>query len=302
MKIAALYTCFNRKEKTLASLRSLYQALNKFNSTKQVDFIELEVYLTDDGCTDGTSDAIRKHFGNNIIHILNGNGSLYWSGGMLFAWKEAIRRHSQWDYYLLLNDDTILNADCFHELLKTDKYCVEKYGMQGLYSGITCATTDPNTITYGGDIYTNKFTGKMIRLGKSDVPQMVDKSNANILLVPKIVVDKIGIFFDGYKHGCADNDYSMMARKKGIPVLITANVCGICDNDHGDPIEIKEKIISMSLSERKAYFNHPIHSNSDHLTYIRRNLPARYPIVWIFRMLHMYFPRFYYRLNRLRDL
>lgn len=48
---------------------------------------------------------------------------------------------------------------------------------------------------------------------------MVDLTNANILLVPKVVVDKIGIFYEGYKHGRANNDYSLLARRKGIPVL-----------------------------------------------------------------------------------
>lgn len=60
---------------------------------------------------------------------------------------------------------------------------------------------------------------------------MVDLTNANVLLVPKEVVDKIGIFYEGYKHGCADNDYSMLVRRTGIPVLITPGACGTCENE-----------------------------------------------------------------------
>lgn len=73
------------------------------------------------------------------------------------------------------------------------------------------------------------------------MPQMVDHTNANILLVPKEVVDRIGIFYEGYKHGCVDNDYSLLARRKGISVLITPGACGTCENDHGSKADFQKK-------------------------------------------------------------
>lgn len=157
-------------------------------------------------------------------------------------------------------------------------------------------------ITYGGDVIPNKFNGRQIRLGRSSKPQMVDITNANILLVPKSVVDQIGIFYEGYKQGRADNDYSMQARKKGIPVLITAGACGACDNDHGSPEEIRKSIISMSQKERSAYYNNPLHCNSDYLLLIKRNMPFRYPITWCFRMLLTYCPKLYFKINGARGV
>ena len=116
MKIAALITCFNRKDKTLSCLTSLYHALDTYNE-KSEDKIELSVYLTDDGCTDGTADAVRNNFADKKITILQGDGNLYWAGGMRFAWKEALKKHSEWDFYLLLNDDVDLVDILFNELL-----------------------------------------------------------------------------------------------------------------------------------------------------------------------------------------
>ena len=131
---------------------------------------------------------------------------------------------------------------------------------------------------------------------------MVDLTNANILLVPKAVVDRIGIFYEGYKHGRADNDYSMMARRKGIPVLITPGACGTCENDYGSKVDSRDKVINMSQKERTAYFNHPVRCNHDYLTFIRRNMPARYPLPWIFRMMLTYCPKLYFRINRARGV
>lgn len=301
MKIAVLLTCFNRKAKTLACLEGLCSALRTYNAKRDKQ-IDIEVYLTDDGCTDGTAEAVKEGFPNERIHILQGTGDMFWAGGMRFAWKEALKRHAEWDYYLLLNDDTTINSNCFYELMSSEDYCLKNYHQQAVVSGITCSEEDPTKITYGGDIIPNKFNGRQIRLGRSTMPQMVDLTNANVLLVPKEVVDRIGIFHEGYKHGRADNDYSMLARRKGIPVLITAGACGTCENDHGDPIAVRNKIIKMSQKERSAYFNHPIHCNSDYLLFIRRNMPMRYPLSWMFRMLLTYCPKLYYRINGARGV
>lgn len=296
MKIAALLTCFNRKDKTLSCLTSLYQALCIYNN-KVEDKVELSIYLTDDGCTDGTGYAVRDNFSDKNITILKGTGNLYWAGGMRFAWNEALKKHNEWDFYLLLNDDTDLLDNLFEELLNTHKYCIENYKQSGIYSGITSSKSDHNKMTYGGDIWKNKFLGTSIRLKPIGKPQLCDITNANILLVSKEVVDEIGIFWKGYTHGRADNDYSNQARKKGIPVLLTANFCGRCDNDHKSQKEIADIVKNMSLSERKKYFSHPIRSNNDYLKYIRRNMPLRYPMVYLGRILNVYFPKFYYRIN-----
>lgn len=302
MKIAVLYTCFNRKEKTLSSLAGLYEAVRIYNQQSRGVHILPTVFLTDDGCTDGTAEAIRESFLDRDIHILQGDGSLFWAGGMRFAWKEALKSHAEWDYYLLMNDDTDLFPTCFIELFMAQGYSKSKYGMEGVISGITCAKDNPVKITYGGDIIPNKINGRHVRLGRSSCPQMVDLTNANILLVPRFVVDKIGIFHVGFKHGRADNDYSMTARRNSIPVLITAGACGACDNDHEDYSEFSKKVIGMTQSERTAFFNHPIRCNSDYLLFIKRNMPARYPISWCFRMMLTYWPKLYFRINGVRGI
>lgn len=301
MKIAVLLTCFNRKEKTLSCLAGLYESQRVYYERNSSP-IELEVFLTDDGCTDGTAQAVKASFAGKSIHILQGTGNMFWAGGMRFAWKEALKHHKEWDYYLLLNNDTTINAYCFNELMHTEAYSLDHYKQLAVVSGITCSADDPTKITYGGDIIPNKFNGRQIRLGRSSEPQMVDLTNANILLVPKEVVDKIGIFYEGYKHGRADNDYSMLARRKGIPVLITPGACGTCENDHGSKADFRDKVINMSQKERTAYFNHPIRCNHDYLTFIRRNMPARYPLSWMFRMMLTYCPKLYFRINGARGV
>lgn len=293
MKIAVLLTCFNRKEKTLSCLKSLFRALDIYNN-KSENKIELVVYLTDDGCTDGTADAIRNNFSDKDITILQGTGNLFWAGGMRFAWNEALKKHNEWDFYLLLNDDTDLLDNLFDELMNTHQYCLENYKKSGIYSGITSSKSDHNKITYGGDVWKNKLLGTTIRLKPIGMPQLCDMTNANILLVPKNVVDKVGIFWNGYRHIGADQDYSIQCNKHKIPTYITSKVCGYCENDHIRAVDEKNKILNMTLKERKEYFNNPIHSSSDRIKFKKRNTPLRYPLVILGRFLNLYFPKIYY--------
>lgn len=300
MNIAVLLTCYNRKDKTCACLNNLFLALDFYNSKNLKYPISLDVFLVDDGCTDGTANAIMEQFQGKNIHIIQGTGSLFWAGGMRLAWSEAFTQHPKWNFYLLLNDDTDIFLDSLTLLLETHEYCMKHYNRCGIYSGATSAKFNRELCTYGGDVWINKLKGVSMRLLPSGVPQMCDMANANILLVPSSIVGEIGVFCDDYQHGCADYDYTIRARKRHIPVLLTSEYCGMCDNDHAKSQDEAGKICAMSFIERWRYFQHPVHSIKDYLRFIYNTSPMRYPIVLSGRMLNLFCPKIYYKLHKLR--
>jgi len=110
MLAAVLLTCFNRKEKTLSCLESIYAQSNKEGFT-------LKVYLVDDGSTDGTSEAVKKNFPQ--VNVIKGDGTLFWNGGMRVAFSKAME--NEHDYYLWLNDDTFIYPDSLKILIETSK-------------------------------------------------------------------------------------------------------------------------------------------------------------------------------------
>lgn len=296
--IAVLLTCHNRKEKTIACLRSLFLSQDDYNNSHDNQLL-LNVFLVDDGCTDGTSDEIRRFFLNkmDVISIINGDGNLYWAGGMRVAWRSSLEMRNDWDFYLLLNDDTTLYDYCFDLLFQTHKFSLEKYGKAGIYSGGTCEGEYPEKVSYGGVKWKNRVLAKSIPLKPMGEPQMCDAANANILFISNKAFKDLGIFYDGYQHGYADYEYTMLARKKDIPVLLTSHLAGECANDHRGP---KNIIMKMSLRERKNYFKSPLHSNKDHLLFFYRNFPLRLPSVIVGRILWLYFPTLYYKIQRVR--
>ena len=280
-RIAALYTCHNRKVKTLASLSTLYKA--KLKSTN--DF-QLTIYLTDDGSTDGTSKAVKEQFPN--VTIIAGSGDLFWSEGMRVSWKKALENN--YDAYLLLNDDVEIYDSVFDQLFEAHKYCLNQFNKPGIYIG---ATENKNTgeLTYSGSLVLNKFLYTQRRLAPNGNFQSCDLANANIMLVTREVVEQIGIFPEGYSHGISDYHYSLTASINNIPVLVAKAYCGHCLFDHA---YIYADFATKSFDERKKILNNPTGLALDsYKKYMRRFFPFRYPFVAFFGWFKLYFPKIY---------
>lgn len=298
IKIAVILTCYNRKQKTLDCLTSLFN----YQKTYSPSILQLCVFLTDDGCSDGTPEAVKTEFSNEKITILKGDGNLFWAGGMKVAWNAVIAEKSEYDYYLLVNDDAELLPNCFEQLFDAVEFGEKHFGKKPIVSGIMKDSKDHEEETYGGKVWTNKLLGTGKHLKPIGVPQTCDMAHANVLLIPEYVVDKIGIFYEGYIHGGADHDYSLLAKRNGIPVLVTAEFCGICENDHRKKSERPIFVASLPFKERKAYFNNPRRSIHDHLVYVKRNTPWRLPLVYLGYILTLYVPQFYLLLNKIRHI
>jgi GT2 family glycosyltransferase len=206
--IAVLLTCHNRKEKTLTCLAALYVqvGLNKEFTIK--------VFLVDDGCTDGTGEAIKNLF--PLVNIIQGNGNLYWNRGMHLAWKTAAAT-KDFDYYLWLNDDTFLYENALQILLQ------EKFP-----KAIVCGTTKSQLeqkASYGG--YTNKPRKLIVPNG---MYHKSDYCNGNCVLIPKAIFNKLGNLDPIFHHALGDFDYSLRARKLGIEIFVAPDYIGTCES------------------------------------------------------------------------
>lgn len=279
--IAVLLTCFNRKDKTLSCLKSLFAA------QLPLDYA-LYTYLVDDGSTDGTAHSVASNFPN--VQIVKGSGDLFWAGGMRLAWSKALEAKS-FDAFILLNDDVLLKPDFISSFLFTDQYSNAKFGLSGVYSAPT-VSFDNNTITYGGTIVLKKgLITKTKKVTPNDKPQKIDMTNANILWVDKTVINRIGILSDKFTHGLADFDFALRANKAGFPVLLTNEIGGYCENDHG--VSWKK---NASLKERFAYLKSPTGlAYKEYLYYVRKHFPMSLPYAFIMLWAKTLFPQLWTR-------
>ena len=278
-RIAVLMTCFNRREKTLRCLSALQEGWEKTGSG-----LSVSVFLTDDGCTDSTADAIREHGFHFPIHILQGTGNLYWNGGMINSWKAAIAE-GNFDGYLWLNDDTYALPEFWEDIVAADDFCQETYGKHGIYVGST-KDSDTGAFTYGGFNYVNQISlldQFVVPDGKSFQP--CQAAHGNITYVSREVVGKMGVFCEKYWHGGSDHDYTYLAHKAGFPILVLPRYSAICQNDHHGKEGSKSPYTQKKRFQNNLLFN-------------RRCFPWRVPFVFVSGYLKTWFPRLGYGLYR----
>lgn len=219
-RIAALLTCFNRRSKTLDCLDSLYKQI-------ETDQLSVEVYLVDDGSTDGTSEEVSKKYPD--IKLLRGDGNLFWAGGMRKAFSSAMKDDP--DFYLWLNDDTFLLPNALSILMNTlERRLEHDLENQPLIVGSTC---DPDThlTTYGGVNIKYKWWPLRYELvtPSPDFPVKCDTLNGNCVLIPRQLALKLGGIDKAFTHYLADHDFGLRARALGHETWIAPGHLGTCE-------------------------------------------------------------------------
>ncbi|MBS1531723.1 MAG: glycosyltransferase family 2 protein [Bacteroidetes bacterium] len=245
---------------------------------------KLDIYLLDDNSSDGTADYVRANF--PAVKVVDGTGSLYWAGGMRKVWNYAVSQ-DDYDFFLLLNDDVKLMPDALARLF-------EAYAKSDQPANILLGTVlymDGKSISYGGWKRLNRYNSN-VEIVVPDENTLIDceVANANVMLVDKNTVARIGILYKGYTHGLADFDYTLRAVANGVKVSVAPGYYGYCDFDHG-----KNWLpASIPLKKRVQYLYSPTGlAYKEYLEYIWRHFPYAYPGKFLKLWLKTLFPQFY---------
>ena len=288
-EIAIILTSFNRKEKTLSCLTSVYSQVNSLNT--------FTFFLTDDGSTDGTSEAIKSNFPN--VNIFRGDGSLFWAGGMRYGFEKSLEIKSDFDFYLLLNDDTILHSNAFDELiLDYHKVNSEDAIIIGNTQGKN-ARVKNEEFTYGGKILLNNYNANAkFVLPNGKTPQICHLGNANIMLIPSTTIKKIGFLSNKFTHGIADYEYTLRAKKNKINTYISSNYLGICDIGNNQVKNWQDPKKSTLKSRIKYLYSPKGLAYREYMYYIKTYFPLYFPQAWLFLWLKTFFPIVWEKLKK----
>lgn len=206
--IAVLLTVFNRKASTLQCLHALFDQ-------DMPEGYDMTVYMTNDGCTDGTPEAVKKEFPD--VKIIDGDGNLYWNRGMFTAWDTAAKE-KDYDFYLWLNDDCSVYPYLIARLTEASTSKDDNTIIVG-------ATQSHNHSkqTYGGRLLTDCFPKIDGTLAK------IDYFNGNIVFIPRAVFKQLGNLDYYFTHRFGDYDYGMRAKKACIDMWQVGEYLGECD-------------------------------------------------------------------------
>ncbi|WP_295728110.1 glycosyltransferase family 2 protein [uncultured Muribaculum sp.] len=242
--LAILLTVHDRKAKTIECLKRVHDQL-------PIDGWETDVYLTDDGCTDGTPEAVSELF--PLVNIIQGDGNLFWNRGMRLAWKTAANT-KDYDAYLWLNDDTNLLLNAISVMISA---------LESEPDSIIVGSTanKNNNITYGG-----RLNCKLI-LPNGEL-QRCNTFNGNCVLVSRYAFSKIGNLDNAYSHSLGDIDYGLCAARLDIKVYVAPVVIGYCEKN---PLPPKWMRPELSLHERyKALFTPLAYTNPPEYFHFKR--------------------------------
>lgn len=245
--IAVLITCHNRKETTSRCLESL-----ELESRVGVGEWTIDIFLVDDGSTDGTGESVKELFHppciyTSNLHLIPGNGNLFWARGMHLAWQAAIEATYTYDYFLWLNDDVELKPGAIEKLVEVWRELGDE---RSVIVGACSSDESERVCSYGITDVRNELVAP-----NGKVTRCEGWFTGNCVLVPRKAYEEVGMISDEYTHARADYDYAERLKRAGIPVYGSSEYVGVCVNDFDKKMRGKSLWTRIRMLWTPGYYN-----------------------------------------------
>ena len=212
-KLIFLTTVHNRKETTLSCLRFL----EKFSLQNNLD---CKFLIVDDGSSDGTSEELQTEFAH--VELIEGNGSLFWAGGMRKGFELIKQKLYQYEYLIAFNDDVNLQAEPLKEffaVLKSTEILVGAFASKN------------GGLSYGGRKRSGYWPLNFGPVSEGDLGKIIEVANFNFIAIPQALLSEINLIDDYFIHNGADYDFSLRAKNSNYPVRMFSQPLGVAERN-----------------------------------------------------------------------
>ena len=184
---------------------------NCLNSLSEISYENHSITIIDNGSLDKSIEYI--NISHPAIDIIKIEKNIGYSAGYNYALKKLLNDGS--DFYLLLNNDTILQDD----LLKTMYANIKLFGDNNIYSPKIMYADNPKKVWYAG-AKLNSFLGSSSHIGIREEENLL-KYKTRItgyvsgccMLIKKDLINKLGGFNDTFRMYYEDVDLCHRAKK-----------------------------------------------------------------------------------------
>ena len=188
-------------------------------SLKKVTYPKYEVIVVDNGSKGNDALVLQQKFSGHI-HLIQNDKNYGYTGGNNIAMRYVVN-HSAPDYFLLLNNDTVVAPDFLAPMVKM----AESDASIGIAGPKVYYYDFPNRIQSAG-AKVNMRTGqssligiKQIDTGQFDMQQEIDHVSGCCLLIKKELIQRVGLLDESYFCYWDETDYCFRAREAGYRVV-----------------------------------------------------------------------------------
>jgi len=182
-------------------------SLEKQNLTSRQN---LSLLIIDNGSQDDNTKKLQQEFPQHKFIFNNANL------GFAKAVNQGIKaKQDQSDYFLLVNNDAELAPDCLSHLLITSQN-------SAITGPAICYKNKPETIWQSGGFFSklrmNIVNPLKNKTYKKQAPQKVNFLSGCVLLIPKKIILKLGLFDENLFFYGEDLDYCLRAKSQNIDI------------------------------------------------------------------------------------
>jgi GT2 family glycosyltransferase len=238
--VGVIILTYNRKAVVKTCLASIQKS----------DYRDFSIVVIDSASKDGTSDMIITEF--PFVKLIRGKNNLGYTGGNNLGIKYAVE--NDFDYILILNDDTILAPDSISKLVKV----IESDPEIGL--------VNPRIIEYENGEVCNSYGDYnfYLGLGYNSLLYVTNPVNINLLrgtcfLIKKSVFEDIGLMDEEYFLYFDEADLSFRVKKAGYKMFFNPEAIVYHQLRHSFSGKINDKVLYYSTRNELLFAKKHLH-------------------------------------------
>lgn len=208
--VCVILVNYKGTEDTIACVKSLFN----------VNYTNYRIVIADNKSSVPLSKEDSYVFEDERVIILPTGDNLGFAGGNNFAIEYAMHKWNP-DYYLLLNNDTVVDPDFMMHMVQK----AESSDEIGLVTGKIYLYSQQKKIWYAGGAletkkcWTSHFGAEEIDFGQYDEDCEVTFATGCLWLLPKRTIEKVGLLSEEYFLYYEDADYGYKILQSGLRLI-----------------------------------------------------------------------------------